>query len=120
MRKNDNLKHARIRLGLSQVELADKLGLKQSYISKLERGDSFSYDQAIRIGEVLGVKPSDIMQDEGNITTINRTEAGPMVESSLREIIRSKDQTIEALREQIEYLKERLSQYESKPKTGTN
>lgn len=120
MRKNDNLKQARIRAGLSQSELADKLGLKQSYISKLERGDTFSHEQAIRISEALGVSPSDIIIESDDYIPTNKStknENSSEIVESLRDLIKSKDETIEILRERIEDLKERLSHYENKTKS---
>lgn len=120
MQKNDKLKLARTKAKLSQQELGEKLGFGQAYVSKLEKGESFSIDQAKRIALILGVKWEDIMPDESNLNSNNNTNNNdtPLVES-LRDLIKSKDETIRALKDQVEYLKDRLSQYENQPKTGT-
>lgn len=55
MTKNLRLKEARLKAGLTQKQLADQLGVKQSYIAKVEGSDDFSPAQAQKIGEILGV-----------------------------------------------------------------
>lgn len=121
MRKNERFKQARIKSGLSQVQLAEQMGLKQSYISKLENGDSFSYEQAERIAEILGVRPADIIPNEQNYNEYSATV--PEYESdlvkSLRDIIKSKDETILILKDQVNDLKHRLSTYEDPGKDKT-
>src|SRR5262245_51922461 len=47
---------ARIRLGLTQKQMADKIGLSQSDVSKIEKGErEISRKLAVRIGESLGI-----------------------------------------------------------------
>ena len=60
---NDPVKRAaiafhgtRLRLGLTQKEMAEKLGLSQSDVSKIEKGErEISRKLAMRIGEKLGI-----------------------------------------------------------------
>jgi DNA-binding XRE family transcriptional regulator len=55
------VKDARIRLGLTQAELAQKLGSSQSRVAKLEAGDStVSLDLLVRALIALGVAPRQI------------------------------------------------------------
>lgn len=52
------LKENRLRSGLTQKDLADRVGLDHSYISKIERGtaDPPSRDKVIAIADALGLK----------------------------------------------------------------
>jgi DNA-binding XRE family transcriptional regulator len=60
---NDPVKRAgiafhgvRLRLGLTQKQMAEKIGLNQSDVSKIEKGErEISRKLAMRIGETLGV-----------------------------------------------------------------
>jgi transcriptional regulator with XRE-family HTH domain len=49
-------------LGLSQVELAGKLGVNQSTLSDMENGAGFSAELLIRLAEILGGSPTLIMR----------------------------------------------------------
>jgi len=53
----ESLKEARLRAGLSQPELAEKVGVDKSYISKLERGVESppSRKVTLRLMDVLGI-----------------------------------------------------------------
>lgn len=48
------LKHARLERGLTQMQLAQASGVKQSDISKLERGDSITTTGVVRLAKALG------------------------------------------------------------------
>ena len=51
-----NIKEKRERLGISQKELADKIGISQSFLCHIEQGRSKpSIDTAIKIAQVLNV-----------------------------------------------------------------
>ena len=48
--------------GLSQLQLADKLGITQSLISRYERGDRRMYDDMLaEAAKILGVTPNEIL-----------------------------------------------------------
>jgi len=65
MKKNDALKKARLNIGLSQEELAEKLGVKQSYIAAIESNKNFSAKKAMEIAEILGIDWRDLtVEDE--------------------------------------------------------
>lgn len=65
MGKNYAMKDARARAGLSQQELADKLGVSRQTINAIEKGD---YNPTIRlcigICHVLGRTLNDLFWDE--------------------------------------------------------
>ena len=51
-----NIKEKRERLGISQKELAEKVGISQSFLCDIEQGRSKpSIDTAIKIEQVLNV-----------------------------------------------------------------
>ena len=53
------LKEKRKELNLTQVELSKKVGLKRSYIAKIEKGETdMQISSFIRIAEALGLKLS--------------------------------------------------------------
>lgn len=68
MGKNDAMKQARSAAGLSQQELADRLGVSRQTINAIEKGD---YNPAIRlcigICQVLGLTLNDRFWDETEI-----------------------------------------------------
>ena len=52
---DNNLKHYRMEKGLTQAELADKLGVSKDYISQIERGiKNPGFKLANRISVILG------------------------------------------------------------------
>ncbi len=54
-----NVKKAREKLGLTQEELAEKVGIHVSYVSRIERGKvNPSYDILENLAKVLKVKSS--------------------------------------------------------------
>lgn len=61
MSKNDAMREARLRLGLSQQALADKLGVSRQTVNAIESGD---YNPTIRlcvgICRILGVTLNDL------------------------------------------------------------
>ncbi len=65
MGKNYAMKQARAQAGLSQQELADRLGVSRQTINAIEKGD---YNPTVRlcvgICRVLGVTLNDLFWDE--------------------------------------------------------
>lgn len=55
MTKNLRLKDARIKSGLSQSDLAKKLGVNPQYINMLEDNKGYSYKKAKELSEILNV-----------------------------------------------------------------
>ena len=57
-----NVREARIRLGISQEELAFRASMKRSYVSDMERGTRNPSIKAIgRIAAALGVEPASLL-----------------------------------------------------------
>lgn len=52
------VKEARKKAGLSQLQLAEAIGVKQPTISELERGESQSSSYLIQIAQICGVNPN--------------------------------------------------------------
>ena len=63
MTTGDRIKQARMAAGLSQEELADKIGVKFSVISKYETGrvKNLKRETIASLAEALNVKPSWLM-----------------------------------------------------------
>ena len=62
MAANNRLKAARVLLGLTQLQLAEKLGVTQPLISRYEKGDRRMYDDLImEMAKSLGVTPNDLL-----------------------------------------------------------
>lgn len=60
----DRIREARKKASLTQAELAEKIGVKRSVISKYENGSiSPKYDTIMKIAEVLNVLPYDLYDD---------------------------------------------------------
>ena len=71
-----NIKLARTKSGFSQAELADKLSVEQSYISRVESGSvAASCERIYEIIHLLGCKASDIFPESKEVETqFSRTE----------------------------------------------
>lgn len=56
------LRELRLRRGLTQAALADRLGSSEQYLSRLEAGKiAPGVDQVAKIAEALGVTPHDLL-----------------------------------------------------------
>lgn len=58
-----NLKAVRKRMGLTQAELAERVGVEQPTIQRYERGRSPTIDQALEIADALGVTIGDLVDE---------------------------------------------------------
>jgi transcriptional regulator with XRE-family HTH domain len=57
------LAEARRKAGLSQYDLADRLGVGQDFISKYERGRRrLDVIEFLRIARAIGIEPADILE----------------------------------------------------------
>ena len=61
---NHNLKFRRIKVGLTQFELAKRLGVKERVISFWETGRSEPHiEQAVDIARILETEPKEVFPD---------------------------------------------------------
>jgi len=55
---------ARQESGLTQVEVAERLGKPQSFVSKIERGERrLDFPEFIQLADALGVDPEEFIRD---------------------------------------------------------
>lgn len=74
---SENLKKARIKAHLSQLDLAKKSGLSQQAISIIEKGERSPSESTMKLlAEALGYSVSDLMNDEKpqEVTGLTRDE----------------------------------------------
>ncbi len=71
-----NLRAARLRAGLTQVEIAERAGLSTPFISFLESGSKKgSVDTYDRLARAIGIPVADLFREEGRSS---RPAAGPL------------------------------------------
>ena len=62
-----NIREARKRAGLTQAALAERIGLDQSGVSRIERGERpVTVDVLVAIARALGVPPAALLEDVGD------------------------------------------------------
>jgi len=62
-RFGSRVRQARIRIGISQEELAARCGLHRTYVGSVERGErNLGLLNIIRISNALGVKPAALLE----------------------------------------------------------
>ena len=61
----DRLKELRIDQGLSQRALADRAGLSQTSVWKIERGGGANPATLKKLADVLGVRPTELVKGNG-------------------------------------------------------
>ena len=75
----DRMKNVRKARGLSQYQLADRLGRDQSYVSKIERGMTVPTRVAEDIAHALLCSVADLAQPEEPTLTFKLSELNPEV-----------------------------------------
>lgn len=58
---SDKLREMRLKRGLTQQELADKIGVSESYISQIENGKMVSIKKLDKMAKALGCEPRDLL-----------------------------------------------------------
>ena len=71
----DFLKLKRIELKLTQAELAEKVNVDRSMISKLESGGGCSLDLAIKLSKALDVSLDELLASKSDETSATRDTA---------------------------------------------
>lgn len=60
-----NVKEYRLRLGLSQEELAERCNYHRTYIGSIERGErNITIHTLEALAKALGVSPADLLSDD--------------------------------------------------------
>ncbi|MHA6161000.1 XRE family transcriptional regulator [Pseudomonas sichuanensis] len=82
MELKDRLKQARKNAGLTQAELADKVGIKQASVSEIERGLTRTSGYLVQLAQACGVDPVWLSDGTGSPEiskpTANATMLGPI------------------------------------------
>ncbi len=58
---SNKLKMRRKQKGLTQLEVANKIGVSESYICQIERGKMISIKKLDRLAKALGCEPKDLL-----------------------------------------------------------
>lgn len=62
------IKQARLKKGMTQIQLSEKIGISNNYLSVLERGDKQpSYDVLIKLSDILEVSIDELIMDSSRI-----------------------------------------------------
>lgn len=94
---SDNLKRIRTEAGLSQGEFAEKLGMPQSYVSRLERGiHNPAVDVAVQLAKALGVTVEYLI---GEPEPAFQSDVDQMAVNFIAEIAKRNARVIALLRE---------------------
>lgn len=75
MELKDRLKQARKNAGLTQVELAERAGIKQASISEMERGLTRTSGYLIKLAQICGVDPVWLSEGTGQPSRKSSVEA---------------------------------------------
>ncbi len=88
MELKDRLKQARKKAGLTQVELAERAGIKQASISEIERGLTRTSGYLVKLAQICGVDPVWLSDGTGSPDPSFNTnvEQGPPITSAPRKI----------------------------------
>lgn len=63
----ENIRQSRLKLNLTQEQLAEKVDISTSYMGRIERGErSLPLDTLIRISNILNVSVDTLLQDSIN------------------------------------------------------
>lgn len=60
---SDSMKKLRVKAGYTQKQLAIRIGVSQSYISKIEKGkiDGMTIDKLLKLADALQVTPAKLL-----------------------------------------------------------
>jgi len=61
MNIGSKLKARRRQMGLTQLELAEKIGVSESYICQIEKGKVMSLKKLSQLAKALGCKAKDLL-----------------------------------------------------------
>lgn len=88
MELKDRLKQARKHAQLTQVELAERAGIKQASVSEIERGLTRTSGHLVKLATICGVDPVWLSEGAGDMQGTNESnvEQGPPILSPARRI----------------------------------
>lgn len=88
MELKDRLKQARKHARLTQVELAERAGIKQASVSEIERGLTRTSGHLVKLATICGVDPVWLSEGVGDMqsTGESNVEQGPPIFSPTRRI----------------------------------
>lgn len=88
MELKDRLKQARKNAGLTQVELAERAGIKQASVSEIERGLTRTSGYLVKLAQICGVNPIWLSDGSGSPEPpfATNVEPGPPITSETRRI----------------------------------
>jgi transcriptional regulator with XRE-family HTH domain len=75
----ERMKNVRLSRGLTQTELAERIGSNQSYVSKIERGMTVPTRVAEHIAQTLMCPVSDLAEPQEPTLTFKLSELSPEV-----------------------------------------
>lgn len=102
----NKFKQARLKSGLSQIQLAEKIGLSEKHVSNIERGQNFpSLDTFFRLCEVFNLSLTDFGIDVKSETNEDR-------DILLHKIFSANDAKLKAYKNTLESLDNVLTNYE--------
>jgi transcriptional regulator with XRE-family HTH domain len=92
------LKQARINVSLSQIQLAEAIGLSEKHISNIERGQNFpSLDTFFRLCKVLNLTLTDFGINITSTQNTNREELLEKIYSASESKLKAYKLTLESL-----------------------
>ena len=59
----NNIKVLRALRGIAQQQLADAIGVRRETLIRIEKGDNFSFETAIKISEMLKCSLNDLIKE---------------------------------------------------------
>ncbi|MDD0974949.1 helix-turn-helix domain-containing protein [Pseudomonas fontis] len=88
MELKDRLKQARKHAQLTQVELAERAGIKQASVSEIERGLTRTSGHLVKLATICGVDPVWLSEGTGDMQGVDESnvEQGPPIISPTRRI----------------------------------
>ena len=93
----DNLKRLRNEKGISQKQMADRLGFAQSNYNKIEKGIvELTVNRLYEIAEILGVSIFQILLENQNDSSIEETLKNEIDKSNQRELLEKMAEEIKA------------------------
>jgi transcriptional regulator with XRE-family HTH domain len=92
----NNIKNARLRLGYTQMKLAEQSSISTSFIGEIETGKKFpSSDTLEKIADALGMKPYQLLLDDEAWSIYDKHESITNLYQELKERITSElEQTV--------------------------